>query len=136
MTVADLNQQKIIELLSQQGFRYKANIVSDNLVGMDACSDELRKLYFREKAKHKEAHIHIRELGRMNQVYPLLFRDFLCQDKLVREAYGQVKSALALRFSDDLESYYAIKDPYMDTIYRAACLWAEKVNWQVSVYFQ
>ncbi|CAM3665880.1 dephospho-CoA kinase/protein folding accessory domain-containing protein [Vibrio aerogenes CECT 7868] len=125
VTVRDLSHPEITGKLSQAGYRYLPDIQSDNLVGEDENSDELKKLYFREKNGEREAHIHIRESGRLNQKYPLLFRDFLRHDSMVRQAYATVKQALAKRFPDDAESYYAIKDPYMDTIYRAACLWEQ-----------
>ena len=32
---------------------------------------------------------------------------------------------LAKRFYEDEEAYYAIKDPYMDTVYFAAKVWGE-----------
>jgi len=65
----------------------------------------------------------VRKLGRLNQQYPLLFRDYLIADANVRQAYEQVKRELATRFAHDSQAYYAIKEPYMDTLYRAALLW-------------
>ncbi|SHO56677.1 dephospho-CoA kinase/protein folding accessory domain-containing protein [Vibrio quintilis] len=123
ITVNSIGHPEIAKKLTQAGYLHLPEIQSDNLVGENADSPELKKLYFREKPGEREAHIHIREAGRLNQKYPLLFRDFLRQDVMVRDAYAKVKQELAARFPDDADSYYAIKDPYMDTIYRAACLW-------------
>jgi len=83
-------------------------------------------IYFRNSNKN----IHIREQGRINQRYALLFRDFLRYDSVVRDAYAAVKKELAKRFSSDRDAYYAIKDPYMDTIYQAAKLWAKLSDWK------
>jgi GrpB-like predicted nucleotidyltransferase (UPF0157 family) len=58
-----------------------------------------------------------------------MFRDFLRNDDFMREAYQKLKIELAERFPDDVKAYYAIKDPYMDTVYRAAQLWAEWNKW-------
>ena len=71
----------------------------------------------------------MREEGRLNQLYPLLFRDFLRADEPTRLAYEDIKRELARRFADDVEAYYAIKDPYMDTVYRAALMWKEATAW-------
>lgn len=132
VTVRDLADPVIVRKLAEAGYVHKADIDSDNLVGLDESSSELKKLYFREKPGERFAHIHVREAGKLNQQYPLLFRDFLKADSMVRAAYAEVKQALATRFPDDAVSYYAIKDPYMDTIYRAACLWGQQVGWSAA----
>lgn len=129
ITVSDLNRSDVKELLVSSGFNYRAGIEIDSSVGLDDDSDDLKKLFFMEKPNSRRCHIHIREPGRENQRYPLLFRDYLIAVSLTREAYALVKKELATRFPDDPDAYYAIKDPYMDTIYRAACMWAEKVGW-------
>ena len=133
ITVEDISDVKIITQLVESGFKYRSDINSDSLIGFEGGSDELAKLYFNEIPGNRPSHIHIRNIGRINQQYPILFRDFLKADKIVRDAYAEVKKELAIRFPDDPESYYAIKDPYMDTIYRAACLWAEKTGWKTNV---
>ena len=51
----------------------------------------LRKLYMREPAGERRVHIHIRELGRFNQRYALLFRDFLRSSEVVRREYETLK---------------------------------------------
>lgn len=129
VTVKDLADPGIVAKLSGAGFVHKPDIDSDNLVGVEAGSRDLKKLYFQDKPDTRPAHIHVREDGRQNQQYPLLFRDFLIADNMVRSAYALVKQELAARFPDDATAYYAIKDPYMDTIYRAACLWGREVGW-------
>lgn len=126
ITVSDLNRPDVKELLISSGYNFQAGIERDSLVGFADDSDDLKKLFFQEKPNSRRCHIHIRESGRENQRYPLLFRDYLIADSLTREAYALVKKELAKRFPDDSVAYYAIKDPYMDTIYRAACMWSEK----------
>ena len=66
----------------------------------------------------------------MNQEYALLFRDYLRAETSVRDAYGAIKKELADRFGDDVDAYYAIKDPHMDTVYHAAKLWAKLEHWK------
>ena len=74
-------------------------------------------------------HVLIREQGRLNQRYPLLFRDYLRAEPAAAEAYGQVKRALAEAVRDDWEAYNKVKDPACDLIVAAAEHWAVRVGW-------
>lgn len=76
------------------------------------------------------ANIHIRAAGAFNQRYPLLCRDWLRAHPLGRAAYQTIKQELALRFPDDEESYYAIKDPAFDLLMAGAEDWAQLTHWQ------
>ncbi|KZN34001.1 hypothetical protein N480_22690 [Pseudoalteromonas luteoviolacea S2607] len=126
VSVKALDDPKVIELLVEAGYEFKEDINRDNLVGYKPDDSELSKLYFREPTGTRTAHIHVREIGRVNQIYPLLFRDFLRDNELIKQAYGQIKTELAQRFEEDVDAYYAIKDPYMDTLFYAANLLQKK----------
>jgi GrpB-like predicted nucleotidyltransferase (UPF0157 family) len=89
----------------------------------------LRKLYMREPEGERRTHIHIREFGRFNQRYALLFRDYLRASVPVRQAYELLKQRAALLFPDSIDGYLFLKDPVFHIIYEAATLWAEKVQW-------
>lgn len=123
VSVKNLADPAILEALISAGYQFVPEITNDNLLGFSGELQELTKLYFRQKAGHRPAHIHIRQQGRLNQDYALLFRDFLTANPDFKAAYASVKTELAARFPNDAPAYYAIKDPYMDTLYRAACLW-------------
>lgn len=71
----------------------------------------------------------MREQGRLNQRYAILFRDFLRNNATVRTAYELTKSRLAEIFPECIDGYLYIKDPLMDIIYEAALLWANECNW-------
>jgi GrpB-like predicted nucleotidyltransferase (UPF0157 family) len=120
----------LVSRLTDMDFAFLPQITNDNLVGVDNSSPELRKLFLRQPEGRRRAHVHIREEGRLNQVYALLFRDFLRSNSLVRKAYDVVKRELAHHFPDNPEAYYAIKDPYMDTVYRAALIWKDSTGWK------
>ena len=135
MTVSHLEDPSIIALLTKVGYVYRREMTHDNLVGVEATSPELRKVYFEEPPGERRMHLHIRELGRLNQRYPLVFRDFLRSNVRVRQAYAAIKRELAARFPNDVNAYYAIKDPYMDTIYEAALVWATSSNWRPDTEF-
>src|SRR5438045_7271468 len=86
----------------------------------------MRKLYMREPEGERRAHIHILELGRFNQQYALLFRDYLRASKMVREEYEFLKQRAAQLFPDSIDGYLYLKEPVFHIIYEAALLWAEK----------
>jgi GrpB-like predicted nucleotidyltransferase (UPF0157 family) len=48
---------------------------------------ELRKLVMVEPERERRTHIHIRELGRFNQRFALLFRDYLRWSENIRAEY-------------------------------------------------
>jgi GrpB-like predicted nucleotidyltransferase (UPF0157 family) len=128
ITVSDLNAPVYFSRLIDAGFKSRADIVADSLVGVDDDSVELAKRYFQQQPGGRKANIHIREAGRLNQQYPLIFRDYLRADSTTRLAYAAIKQQLAERLGNDAEAYYAIKDPYMDSIYQAAKLWDKLAN--------
>ena len=130
ITVASIRENSIESKLVGAGYIYKESTINDDFVGLSNNSPELSKKYFREKIGERKAHIHVRENGRMNQIYPLIFRDYLRSDKQARIAYETVKKELALRFPNDSVAYYAIKDPFMDVVYKAAKLWGERSEWK------
>lgn len=129
ITVTDLSDPRTKDALGSIGYRYVPG-ARDSLVGVPAGSSDLDKQFFRQPEGHRRTHIHVRELGRVNQRYPLVFRDYLRSDVSMRQAYENVKTELARHFEKDSAAYYAIKDPYMDTVYQAALLWARQTDWQ------
>jgi GrpB-like predicted nucleotidyltransferase (UPF0157 family) len=132
VTVRDLSSPGPIRAFEAVGFRRKDGIGSDLLTGLAPDSPELRKQYLREPAGERRTHIHVREHGRLNQRYALLFRDYLRSDGLARQAYEQVKRRLATIYPNDIDGYLAIKDPVMDLIYAGAEHWAAASGWQPS----
>ena len=132
ITVADLDEPSYVRSLEKAGFRQRDGLIHDLLTGLDDNDFELEKKLFCEPEGQRRAHIHVREAGRLNQLYPLLFRDYLRADPVVRAAYETVKRELASHFADDADAYYRIKDPHMDTIYQGAKLWAARSGWRLS----
>jgi GrpB-like predicted nucleotidyltransferase (UPF0157 family) len=87
------------------------------------------KWFFNPLPGARPANLHVRLEGRPNQRYPLLFRDYLRAHPAAAEAYAQIKIALAERHPDDMDAYYAVKDPVCDLIIGAAELWAASQGW-------
>ena len=130
ITVADLERADgLTRSLIAVGFRQGTTFEYDEFHGKPETDVELRKLYMREPEGERRAHIHIRELGRFNQQYALLFRDYLRASKVVREEYEYLKQRAAQLFPDSIDGYLYLKEPVFHIIYEAASLWAEKVGW-------
>ena len=85
----------------------------------------------REPEGERRTHIHIRELGRFNQRYALLFRDYLRSSEEVRAEYELLKRRASQLFPHSIDGYFFLKDPVEHIIYEAASLWAEKVRWSL-----
>lgn len=130
ITVADLKRaDSLTTSLSAVGFRLGTTFEYDEFHGKPETDVELRKLYMREPEGERRAHIHIREIGRFNQQYALLFRDYLRASKVVREEYESFKQRAAQLFPDSIDGYLYLKEPVFHIIYEAACLWASKAEW-------
>ena len=71
----------------------------------------------------------MRQHGRLNQRYSLLFRDYLRAHPATGEAYAELKRRLAIHLAD-LETYPDVKDPAVDLIYLAAEEWAAANHWE------
>jgi len=130
VTVADLDRVEGVTVpLREAGFRRGDEFVYDEFWTMPVTDPQLQKLYMREPEGERRAHIHIRELGRFNQRYALLFRDYLRDSEAVRKGYEEVKRRAARLFPNSIDGYLFLKDPVFHIIYEAACLWARTTGW-------
>jgi GrpB-like predicted nucleotidyltransferase (UPF0157 family) len=112
VTVRDLAAQDYRAALAGLGYSWIVRITEDHAPpGLEAAPHEWRKLFFRGPEDERRINLHVREAGRANQRYALLFRDYLRADDLARGAYAQVKQALAELHPDDMDAYYAVKPP-------------------------
>jgi GrpB-like predicted nucleotidyltransferase (UPF0157 family) len=120
----------LIAPLSQLGFTHLPHIAADHVPpGSPARLDQWTKWFFKATPPHRATNLHLRLPGRPNQRYALLFRDYLRSDPAAAEAYAQIKFALARLHPNDIDAYYAIKDPACDLIMRSAEQWAARTNW-------
>lgn len=131
ITVRDLDKAGgMTSALRAAGFRQGETFQYDAFPGKPATDPELRKLFMREPEGERRSHIHIRERGRLNQRYALLFRDYLRASAEVAAAYERLKRRAAAFFPDDINEYLALKDPMLRVIYEAASLWADRIGWE------
>ncbi|RTQ48876.1 GrpB family protein [Hymenobacter gummosus] len=117
--------------LRHAGFRQGEATQYDEFHGLPPDSAELRKLYMREPAGERRTHLHIREAGRFNARYALLFRDYLRASPRARAEYELLKSRAAALFPRSIEGYLYLKEPVFHLVFEAASLWAAQVGWQL-----
>jgi GrpB-like predicted nucleotidyltransferase (UPF0157 family) len=130
ITVAALDPE-ILAVLSALGYVRPAGIWGDhrppNTTGPDS---DWQKLYLNEPPGQRLTNTHMRVLGRPNQRYPLLFRDYLRAHPATAAAYAELKRRLARELADP-QTYPDVKDPAVDLIYFAAEDWAAVTGWQM-----
>jgi GrpB-like predicted nucleotidyltransferase (UPF0157 family) len=95
----------------------------------DGPDADWQKWYYVAPTKHRRTNTHMRVLGRPNQRYPLLFRDYLRAHPKTAEAYARLKRQLAENLADP-DTYPDVKDPAVDLIFLAAEDWALRTQWQ------
>ncbi|RYG88669.1 MAG: GrpB family protein [Alphaproteobacteria bacterium] len=118
------------EALAQAGYKRLAHILQDHVPpGGTTDIAEWTKWFFKPVAPESRINVHVRLLGRANQRYPLLFRDYLRSHSAIAEAYGQVKQALVAHSLDDPDAYYDVKDPVCDIIIGGAEEWVMRTGW-------
>jgi GrpB-like predicted nucleotidyltransferase (UPF0157 family) len=133
VTVPDIDNTAALcgAMIQPGGYRQRGEFNEDHVpVGADPEPSEWRKLNFRESEGARVIHVHVREHGRLNQRYALLFRDYLRSDRTSAKLYEQVKTRLALLFPQTLDAYLYIKDPACDLIMQSAERWSQQTAWE------
>jgi GrpB-like predicted nucleotidyltransferase (UPF0157 family) len=130
VTVPNLDRDVISALAKIAGYIIHPDLHVDH-VPPGGSSDPSDWAKFMLKPVHptRRVHVHIRQEGRANQRYPILFRDYLRSSPTATEAYRQIKVALARLHPDDMDAYYDVKDPVCDLIIDSAELWAKDTSW-------
>jgi GrpB-like predicted nucleotidyltransferase (UPF0157 family) len=94
--------------------------------------DDWQKRFFVPPAPERRTNLHVREQGRANQRYALLFRDYLRAHPHGADAYAELKRRLAATLADP-SNYSNVKEPAWDLIALAAEDWAAATNWDAGV---
>lgn len=68
-------------------------------------------------------------MGRFSTHYALLCRDYLRARPLAAAAHGEVRRELARLHPEDMNAYYAVKDPVFDVPMAGAEDWATLMGW-------
>ena len=132
VTVASLDLvEPIREGVARAGFVLNEWVTQDHRPpGEEGPEEDWFKRFARENPGEKRTHIHIRQAGRRNQRYALLFRDYLRARPLMAEAYARLKVKIAHFHRDDRDAYVEIKDPAVDLIALPAEEWAQQTGWE------
>ena len=82
----------ISEVLLAAGFSTHTHLIRQDHVppGFEANELGWSKLFFMQKPGARRSNIHVRQLGKPNQRYPLLVRDFLRAEPRFAAAYGEL----------------------------------------------
>ena len=126
LTVADLDGP-YPEALHGIGFELGEPRCDHCPPGMSLAAEDLAKRFF--KYRDRPTHLHVRAVGRFNQRYALLFRDYLRAVPLAAQAYEAVKHQLAHYFPTDRTAYCEVKDPVCDALMIGASAWAQQTSW-------
>jgi GrpB-like predicted nucleotidyltransferase (UPF0157 family) len=119
--------------LSALGFNRSPDIHGDHVPpGCDGSAGNWAKFFFTQPDGERRINLHVREAGRPNQRYALLFRDYLVAHPQTAAAYGELKRRLAAGLADE-ETYPEVKDPAVDLIYFAAEAWAARTGWSIEM---
>ena len=127
--VADLADDGLDVALGRLGAT-PLGLVADHVPPGDARDPrQWAKRYYRAPEGWRRTHLHVREVGRANHRYALLFRDYLRVSTPATAAYAAIKRELARLHPDDVDAYYAVKDPVCDLVMEAAERWASTTGW-------
>jgi GrpB-like predicted nucleotidyltransferase (UPF0157 family) len=135
VTVEDFDcMPQLLTALGSLGYTQVPEITRDHLPPLYQGPDtDWEKRYFRPPGSQRPTHLHIRALGRPNQRYSILFREYLRAHPLASASYAQIKLNLSRRHPDDVDFYYDIKDPLCDIVIDAAEDWARVTGWQMAL---
>jgi GrpB-like predicted nucleotidyltransferase (UPF0157 family) len=129
ITVAALDP-RVTAAMGKLGYTRREDISRDHRPPDDDSPEEdWEKYFFRAPAGQRRTNTHVRVLGRPNQRYALLFRDYLVAHPTTAAAYGELKRRLAVSLAEREDDYPEVKDPAVDLIYLPAQRWAAETHW-------
>jgi GrpB-like predicted nucleotidyltransferase (UPF0157 family) len=130
ITVRELTPQ-IKKRMIKAGYKCWEAITHDHVPqGENEDPKRWEKFFFNQPEWQRRANIHVRVNGNPNQLYPLLFRDYLRAHPNSTKSVEVIKQEIAKRHANDLDAYYDIKDPVYDLIWDAALEWARYTDWK------
>jgi GrpB-like predicted nucleotidyltransferase (UPF0157 family) len=119
------------DVLAAAGWKVRpAGQGNDHLVpGLSSDPAQWVKRFASEPSGVRRTNLHVRVLGRANQRYAILFRDFLKAHPEEAARYAEAKRELA-QWCESTRQYAEEKDPVCDAIYLSAERWAGEVGWR------
>jgi GrpB-like predicted nucleotidyltransferase (UPF0157 family) len=129
VTVQSLDEDVAAAVLALGFTRPEGTWQDDPPPGFTGPLEEWQKLLFTEKPGARRSNIHVRVLGRANQRYALLFRDFLRAHPMHAQAYANLKALLVEHLADPAR-YPEVKQPAVHLLHFDAHRWAQETGWQ------
>ena len=131
LTVREIDRELFAPHAAAAGFSVDPELRNDHVPPGESNDDpaEWTKAWLHPARPMRRNHVHVRQAGRANQRYPLLFRDYLRANPGAAESYRLIKVALARLHPDDMDAYYDVKDPVCDLIIDSAERWAKDTSW-------
>lgn len=121
---------RVTTSLQSIGYSLYEEISEDHVPpGHQGSDADWLKFFFKAPPEQRRTNTHVRVLGRPNQRYALLFRDYLIAHRSTAAAYGELKRRLSVSLTNPEEDYPDVKDPVVDLIYLPAQLWAKNTGW-------
>lgn len=131
VTVAELGIVDVLKAeIESRGLIVRTGIGDDHIPPWRGDPSEWVKRYIRESSGQR-THVHVRELGRPNQRYAVLFRDFLRSSPEACARYLAEKRRLAVEHNFDSLPYSVAKDDVCDEIIKLAETWADETSWVI-----
>lgn len=84
--------------------------------------------YFQKGGDNRTHHVHIYEQGNPEIERHLVFRDYLRSHPIDAIKYGEIKSMLARKFPNDVESYITGKDKFVQAVEEKAKRWNNRIQ--------
>lgn len=139
VSVSDLDKVGyVVSTMAEAGYVHRPNADNDQPPPWETSDPaEWNKEYFRTPDDViPRIHVHFRQVGRRNQRYALLFRDYLRSNRRARESYGLYKRLLGeatghISGPGGTGLYLDLKGPVLDLIADAAEKWAETTEWRL-----
>ena len=123
---------QVVTALGSLGYTQVQEVTSDHVPPLSqGPAADWEKRSFRQPVGLRRMHLHVRALGRPNQRYALLFRDYLRAHPVASAAYAQIKTSLSQRHPNDVDFYYDNKGPLCDIVIDAAEEWAQVSGWHM-----
>jgi GrpB-like predicted nucleotidyltransferase (UPF0157 family) len=130
VTVASLDAaQEIVRRFEEAGFVQRPYFRDHETPGWIGDEAEWKKLVFVPPENARLSNVHVREAGRANQRYALLFRDYMRAHPHAVTSWIVMKQRLAELYPEDLNTYGLVKDAATDVLMLAAEAWAEREQW-------
>jgi GrpB-like predicted nucleotidyltransferase (UPF0157 family) len=111
------------------GFERRPYFIDHFPPGWDGDEREWGKFVLAPPEEMRLCNVHVREAGRANQRYALLFRDYLRAHPHAVTAWIVMKQRLAELYPDDLSTYGLVKDAATDVLMLGAEEWASRTGW-------